>query len=381
MNPIDMKWVSVSDDALKRVDQAAEFLQNEFCPDDSEPIWSGDYFRWKLGELNPAGGGYLSLAMINGSIVGTVSLTCKRMIINGAECLGGEVGDTFTSAKIRLRSTPKHLSLLDSDPKSFINRSIFGRLASEVRERAQADGIKIIYGTPNKNAYPGWVKRLGFFEFKEYYNRSFSRPTTNFLAKKYPKLRIFSPIFHRIENSLISLQKIGYLTQFKKRIIIDHAMPSASELDKFWKCRKPIKGFSLIRDAHYWHHRYIQHPLAEYTFFSFREHGALIGFVVTRQYNAAMGNRRYVSIAEWMLDESIPFGYVLNRVLNFYMKKDVDLINVWLGNTSKEASASTRSLFLPRPRVPIIFADNPEVNPILKMVDSFELPLGSCDSV
>ena len=115
---------------------------------------------------------------------------------------------------------------------------------------------------------------------------------------------------------------------------------------------------------------------------SFRERGALIGFVVMRLCNAAMGNRRYVSIAEWMLDESIPFGYVLNRVLNFfYMKKDVDLINVWLGNTSKDASASTRSLFLPRPRVPIIFADNREVNPILKMVDSFELPLGSCDSV
>jgi hypothetical protein len=94
-----------------------------------------------------------------------------------------------------------------------------------------------------------------------------------------------------------------------------------------------------------------------------------------------MGKRRYVSIAEWMLDESIPFGYVLNRVLNFYMKKDVDLINVWLGNTSKEASASTRSLFFPRRRVPIIFADNPEVKPILKMVDRFELPLGSCDSV
>lgn len=268
MNPIAMKWMSVSDDALTRVDQAAEFLQREFCLDDSEPIWSGDYFRWKLGELNPAEGGYLSLAMINGNIVGTVSLTCKRMIINGAECLGGEVGDTFTSAKVRRRSTPKHLSFHDSDPNSFINRSIFGRLASEVRERAQADGIKIIYGTPNKNAYPGWVKRLGFFEFNEYYNRSFSRPTTNFLAKKFPKLRIFSPIFHRIENSLISFQKIGYETQFKNRILIDHAMPSASELDKFWKRRKPIKGFSLIRDARYWHHRYVQHPLAEYTFFS-----------------------------------------------------------------------------------------------------------------
>ena len=51
-----------------------------------------------------------------------------------------------------------------SDENNYINKSIFGRLAFESQKRAENKGIELIFGTPNKNAYPGWIKRLNYSE-------------------------------------------------------------------------------------------------------------------------------------------------------------------------------------------------------------------------
>ena len=135
MNPT---WVPVNGDDLQLMDKVVAFLQGEFCPSDADPLWSVEYFRWKLGPNNPAGAGYVSLAMLDDKVVGIVSLTKKRLLLNGKPVVGCEVGDTYTSALARRGVQPAVPSTLDPDPASFVNRSIFGRLASDARARAEA---------------------------------------------------------------------------------------------------------------------------------------------------------------------------------------------------------------------------------------------------
>lgn len=372
-------WSTVNDDELRMTDKAVEFLQGEFCPPGADPIWSTEYFRWKLGSSNPAGRGYLSLAMLDDRVVGTLSLVKKRLLINGNEYIGGEMQDGYSAAAIRRSGRAINLSPKDSDPNSYINKSIFGRLASEVRERADADGISVIYGTPNKNAYPGWVNKLGYFDFKDYCNRSFVRPTYNLVTRKYPSLNAMKSLFQNIEKFSITIQKSIYSRVLCRSLTFEYSVPSVDELDELWSHLKPAKGFSLIRDASYWRHRYLEHPIAQYTFFSIRENVHLVGVIVARLFSDS-GGKRVVSIAEWMNDEHIPFGYLLSFVLNYYRDSGVDIFYLWAERPIQKRAAA-RSLFFSRSRVPIIFADTPQARLLQGMAANIKFYLGSSDNV
>lgn len=262
-------WDAINDDNLMLVDKTVSFLQSEFCPAGIDPMWSENYFKWKLTNINPAGSGHLSVALFNNQVIGTVSLTRKRILINGIEYIGGEVGDSYSSTSFRRRIQCSSLSNFDSNPDSYINKSIFGRLASDVRARAEENGMKIIYGTANKNAYPGWTKRLGYFELTTYDNRSYARSTVNLLISKIPLLKLLSGVVYTTESLLLYLAKQMYLNKSAIRLSFEERTPSEDEIDSLWCELKPTIGFSLVRDASYWVHRYVKHPLAKYSFFLF----------------------------------------------------------------------------------------------------------------
>jgi hypothetical protein len=373
-------WSTVNDDELKMTDKVVEFLQGEFCPPGADPMWSTNYFSWKLGPANPAGEGYISLSILDDRVIGTLSLTKKRLLINGKECIGGEWGDGFSSAVIRHRVRPINLSPSDPDPNNYINKSIFGRLASEVRRRAEADGMSVIYGTPNGNAYPGWVKKLGHFDCKGFHMESFARPTSKLVTRKYPSLSFLNAPLRNIELSSIALQKIIYSRCLCRNLTFSICTPSANELDELWIRLKSVKGISLIRDASYWRHRYMDNPIAKYDFFVIRERGQLIGIVVTRFFLVG-GGKRVVAIAEWMNDECIPFGYVLSEVLNHYRDSGVEVFNLWAARSTQESSAAARSLFFSIRRVPIILADTPQGRLLQGKAANFKFYLGSSDNV
>lgn len=373
-------WVTVNDDNLNLVDKMSDFLQSEFCPPTADQMWSPEYFRWKLGSPNPAGNGFVSLAMIDEQVVGCISITKKRLLVNGKEYLGAEIGDSYSSAVIRRRGRPLHLSSFDSDPKSYINRSIFGRLASEVRARAEDDGVSIIYGTPNKNAYPGWTKRLGYYDLVNYYNKTFFRPTSKFLVRKYPLLKFIKPILRGTEISWEIIQKHIYNQFQNKNLTYEICAPTEDELNDLWLHLKPACGFSLIRDASYWRHRYLEHPIAKYNYFSIREKNSLVGIVVTRLHMIE-DNKCYVSITEWMIKEHIQFGYILSMILEYYRNSGVDVFNYWADKSSEEARAAGKNLFVTRGKKPIIVADSPDGQLLLSMSSGIQFYIGSSDAV
>jgi hypothetical protein len=372
-------WLPVNGDDLLLMDKAVAFLQGEFCPADADPVWSVEYFRWKLGSDNPAGAGYVALAILDDKVVGIVSLTRKRLLVNGKAVTGGEVGDTYSSARVRRGAQPTTLSTLDPAPASFVNRSIFGRLASDVRARAEADGIRVIYGTPNSNAYPGWTKRLGYFDFQAYDNRSFSRPTWRMFIKRYPGFALARHVIQAGDKALISIHA-ALCRIVNRSLTFELQPPGEEEIEALWRRIQPLSGFSLVRDGIYWRHRYLLHPLARYELFGVRRQGLLVGIVAIRLADIA-GGKPVLSIVEWMSEKDIHFSYFLTQILDACKSWEVDTFNFWTNAAGQEATAARQSLFVKRGRVPIIFADTVDGCEIGAMKDAVYFYLGSADAV
>ena len=159
-------WITRNDDDLLTADAAIGFLNNEFQPEDADKVWFNGYFDWKIGKHNPAGNGYLTSGIAEGQTIATISLSRKRILLNGKEYIGAEFGDAYCSNRFfnNLSSyVPEESTAGHNAANHYLNKSIFGRIAFETTQRALNDGVAILYGTPNQNAFPSWVKRLGHF--------------------------------------------------------------------------------------------------------------------------------------------------------------------------------------------------------------------------
>ncbi len=102
-------------------------------------VTSAEYFLWKISE-NPAGKGFVTLSMDREKIVGTLTMTQKKLFFKGKLISAVEIGDVFT------------------DP-AYQRQGIFTSLVIATRDRAIDNGVQLIYGTPNEIALPGYEKK------------------------------------------------------------------------------------------------------------------------------------------------------------------------------------------------------------------------------
>jgi len=377
---MELVWRTVDDDQLQFIQETVAFLQSEFCPAGAEPMWSAEYMRWKLSEWNPAGAGHISIALIEDKVVGVVSLTRKRVLINGTQYIVGEVGDSYSSSTIRRTAKPELLSIFNSDPNSYVNKSIFGRLASNVRRRAEESGVDLIYGTPNANAYPGWTKRLGYFDYSESNNYIYTRPTTFLIGAKFNISKNVLGVISGFDESVRRLISFILYPVLSSQVILTSAMPASEEIDSLWHELKLKTGMSLVRDAAYWSHRYMEHPLAKYSWFAFRRDDRLIGLATARLIRMS-DSRRSVLIAEWMIRKDISFGYVLAEIMRYFSNESPHTYSILAEKDSENANQAKRQLFFARSRLPVIFSEGPLSENLKKKRTKFDFFLGTCDAV
>ena len=48
----------------------------------------------------------------------------------------------------------------------YLNKSIFAQLISMLLDQAKQDGVTVVFGTPNAQSLPGYIKRLGLLRTK-----------------------------------------------------------------------------------------------------------------------------------------------------------------------------------------------------------------------
>ena len=337
------------------LDQAVDFLEGEFGDSSGKERWTSAFMKWKLSEINPAGAGILAVAIIDGKVIGTASLTKKRMLLDGVEVVGGEIGDTYSAEKIRRLVKPLKLIATDDNPRHYINKSIFGRLVSEVINAARDMDIDYIYGTPNQNSLPGYVNKLNFSKVIGYKNLSRSRPTSLFLEDKIKFPMKSSKLFIAIISKLSSLYRSVILKLFRpEMLVVKKQFPTDDEMDKLWKCSIPERGFSLVKDAEYYNYRFVNNPLETYNCHSFFVSGNLSGIVITRIQKDEKGNSILV-ICDYLFNKNIKFCYLLNYIIETNCNEPITKFNFWCESWSKSFFEALFSGFIGGSEVPIIY--------------------------
>ena len=122
--------------------------------------------------------------------------------------------------------------------------------------------IKLIYGTPNKNAYPGWIKRLNYSELSHPKIYCYTKPTLDYFAEKIKILKYLNYIDY------LFLRLYCFFNSIKNSKILykEHALPTKENIDNLWESSKYASEFTLERDYKYWDYRYLKKPKSEYLF-------------------------------------------------------------------------------------------------------------------
>ena len=366
---------------LEYLDRAVDFLEGEFGYLTGNARWTYASMLWKLSKINPAGKGILAVATIDEKVIGVASLTRKRIVIDGVEFAGAEIGDTYSAEKLRRLVKPTKLIATENDPEHYINKSIFGRLVSELVNAAEDMGIQYIYGTPNNNSLPGYTNKLNFSEVVGYKNLSRSRPTSLFFAQKINLPVIVSKVCIPIISVLSKLHRSIILTIFRpKMIFIKRQYPSDSEIDNLWRCCMPRKGFVVVRDAEYYKYRFQSHPLENYDCHSFFTEGKLSGILITRLQKDEEGKNILV-ICDYLINKNIKLVYLFNYVTDFYSNQLIVKYNFWCERWGKDFIIGLFSGFIGGSEVPVIYFDLKNSGILDSLNLNMDFHIGSSDNI
>ena len=141
--------------------KAVDFFNSEF-PTNSSKRMTIEFFTSKMCSQDGGSRGWLAVAMCGQKVVGTCSIIQKELLLGGETIPAVEIGDTFTSPDFRrdchFRIRYPGTSSLDD----YLNKSIFGRLATGCLDLARSKGIQFVYGVPNEQAKQSWLSKMGF---------------------------------------------------------------------------------------------------------------------------------------------------------------------------------------------------------------------------
>lgn len=378
---IDVKsWKHVNNDDLNYMNQIVSFLRSEYLSKEDNPIWSKEYFEWKIGKINPAGNGYMSIAMIENNVVGVATLSLKRARLNDSDVIIGEMGDCYTSISAIRKSRPYSLSDSNNDPSNYVNKSIFGRLVYELRKRAELDGITVIFGTPNSKAYPGWVNKLNYFEYQKALNYFYVRPTLIFFIRRFPALRYIKSILMMIESLNITFSSLS--STRLQSINVLPGIPTDEDINRLFLLNNFSNGFKIINDSSYVKYRFIHHPFAQYFYFQIYDGQELIGLIITRVLESDT-NIKNLAIVQWLGKENIVLQpNVLNKVIGYFNEFEVEKVYTYSSENSRPSSKLRKSFFFKSSKIPIIFANNPDKGMSEHVrFKHFQLQLGDTDAI
>lgn len=227
-----------------------------------------EYYKWKF-ESNPYARGYLHLEHRNSHVVGSASITPKRIAILGETCLGAEIGDTFTHPSYR-------------------RQGIFTKGVTLCTKYGISNGFNVIYGTPNTLSLPGYKKKLCYtpcpFAKVKYMCKYLDvQPLERWFRRKMGTnllSRASAHIFFRYLQFRSRLQR----QQLSSNRLLLEILPVEEftwDLDGLWGTSRKDYAFFTIRDKKYLNWRYFTNP-DKYVVLAGIFKGTCLGYVIMK---------------------------------------------------------------------------------------------------
>jgi len=300
MGPLNQDWEvrSLDDLELNGLQLVSDFFNEQF-PGVFYPKCTPEIFKWKLGSSNPAGLGFLTVAMCNGLVIGVASGTRKILRENNETFSAIEIGDTFTHPDFRKNGKCITSMSQNVSNDKYFTVSVFGRLVSETISRAQLSGTCFIYGTPNENSKPPYLKRLNFTEIDQGNIYSNVIITPRFVPlQKIRWVLSFSDLLIRLfihalsymvlgRNSIYEISDTEFLANYRKEYYCSEYLP-----DKIY----------LVRSPQILQHRYTMHPNHHYRFFQVSVKGVIKGVLIATEVLRPSGVSSFV-VSDWLFSD------------------------------------------------------------------------------
>ena len=163
-------------------------------------------FVWKIFE-NIWQMGFINLIKDNNTIVSSTSITPKLLLLNNKKVIAAEIGDTYTET-------------------SYQRKGMFTKLINTSRQNAEEAGIQFVYGTPNKQSLPGYLKNANFFEIENLNIRSL----TFSLSAKSKFNHLMGSGLPKLFNKVYQIYAQKYII-FRRLFIKEHADWSIDQID------------------------------------------------------------------------------------------------------------------------------------------------------
>lgn len=179
-------------------------------------------------------------------------------------------------AKLRIFGEDRKcvISLNTLTREAYRGQKIFVGLAERTYERAAREGYELVYGAPNPNSYPGFMKKLAFRDIHHF--PLFARP-----------LNLNHMVRERNMGGFLAALATPFQVFFRNSVKDDTGIVALTEqnvslMDAFWekiKDKYPIMG---VRDAEYIKYRYMNNPLRVYYPYVAVVNGEAAAFAVGR---------------------------------------------------------------------------------------------------
>ena len=364
MEEREWKIIHADDMADGIGEKLSRFLESFKSPED-DPVWSDQYYRWKIKE-NPVRTGFASLAVSGNDIVSSVSVTPKLIWYKGRKIRAAEIGDTYTDTR-------------------FQRRGIFAALINDIKVRAHESGCDLIYGLPNEQSRPGYEKKCNFvshptfkLESCTYLFNAAKIAGDNYAGFIKSILKILSLL---LNTTLSVAQRFWLLVGKTFGISVEEIDTLDDRYDEFWQKNKDQSDILLVRDKNHLNFRFFSQPLVNYRFYEAKKRGKLLGYLVSRMQKSQ--GRRNALIADWFYDRRHPLVFLslLQHALRDGVSQGVGLFSTWVNDSSVDKWLLFLSGFVARRRQPIIFHKNAMGTEILNSRDRWHFTIADSDNV
>jgi len=190
-------------------------------------------WKWKFME-NPAGNGIIKLMFDGKKLIGHYAIIPVKM----------KIGDRIVKAA---------LSMITMTHPDYTKQGIFTHLANALYEELSRMGFKFVYGFPNENSFPGFIKNLGWEDLGKGQPKILYKKNLDNLSVRHPKNA------HRIEEF-------------------------GNEIEMLWQKIKKNYKFIVPRTKEFLNWRFVTNPEVKYAKYVIRNNGEVVGYVVLKIY-------------------------------------------------------------------------------------------------
>lgn len=291
-----------------------------------------EQFEWKIFN-NPVHLGIVNAALSNNSIVSSTSLTPKSLFINGTQVNAAEIGDTYTD-------------------ENHQRKGLFATLVNKTRTEGIENGLVYIYGTPNSNSLPGYLKKCDFAVASNLNVFGYCS-ILKFSASKN-KSALFNFLI-KLMNEIISIP-LGFYFKFRSHgVNLTEINQFDSGFDALWENVKNDYNYVFKRDSLSLNWRFLKSPFT-YKKYGIYQNSSVVGYIITRE-DAASST---LYIADYLISKSNihMLEKATSKILAKALVGNFNKVYAWGSSSDYALKAFTKNIFIKRSSVPIIIFRN-----------------------